>query len=199
MALSERDRIIQELTDSLKQSIEIRDQLNQRNEQLTNEAKQLRATGAKEAKERRKWFSDDHEQRLSETTIDLVSESEFEDDEFHKRSQRQSQEKIEPKPDEPSTTISNSVIPKVNKNEAMDEVNALKIELAELKEKLTQEQMEKSELESEANRLRLLLMSIKDGTANMVELRTELEGVHKKEMEMLRMYFERKCTDLEKQ
>lgn len=196
IALSERDRIIQELTDSLKQSIEIRDQLNHRNEQLTNEAKQLRAAGVKEAKERRKWFSEDNEQRLSETTIDLVSESEFEDDEFYKRSQRQSQERIEPKLEELSTTISNSVIPKVNDNETMD---ALKKELAELKEKLVQEQMDKSEIESEANRLRLLLMSIKDGTADMMELRTELEGVHKKEMEMLRMYFERKCTDLEKQ
>lgn len=198
-AISERDRIIQELTDSLKQSIEMRDQLNQRNEQLTNEVKQLRAAGVKEAKERRKWYSDDNEQRLSETTIDLVSESEFEDDEYYKRSQRQSQERTEAKSEEPSNTISNSVIPKVNENETMDGVDALKNELAELKEKLAHEQMEKSEIESEANRLRLLLMSIKDGTADMVELRTELEGVHKKEMEMLRMYFERKCTDLEKQ
>lgn len=200
MALSERDRIIQELTDSLKHSIEIRDQLNQRNEQLTNEAKQLRAAGVKEAQERRKWFQDAKEQRLSETTIDLVSESEFEDDEFYKRSQRQSQERNEPKADELSATISHSVIPKVNeKNEAIDGVDAMKKELTELKEKLAQEQMEKSELESEANRLRLLLMNIKDGTADMMVLRTELEGVHKKEMEMLRMYFERKCTDLEKQ
>lgn len=206
--MSERDRIIQDLTNSLKQSIEIRDQLNQRNEQLAMEAKQFKVSSTNAAKERRKLYADEHEQRLSETTIDLVSESEFEDDELYKK--RSSEDRIVLKPIESPTKISAAVIHKVKEKLTDSEMllfdsiqekvdSVLNNELNQLKEKLTQEQLEKGELESEANRLRQLLVNIKSGSADMVALRAELETIHKREMEILRTYFERKCTDLEKQ
>ncbi|XP_020284219.1 A-kinase anchor protein 9-like isoform X3 [Pseudomyrmex gracilis] len=64
----------------------------------------------------------------------------------------------------------------------------------------------KEELESvkadsakEIKRLHILLQNIKDGDANLNDLRTELETHHAKEMEELRTYFERKCLQMEKQ
>lgn len=45
----------------------------------------------------------------------------------------------------------------------------------------------------------LYLLSLKDGSASMNDLRAELEVRHAKEMEELRTYFERKCLQMEKQ
>lgn len=208
VALLERDKIIQELTDSLKHSIDIRDQLNERNETLANEAKLLRATN-----ERRKWLTDrnseEPEQRLSETTIELVNESDFEDDDFFKKT-------IIPidaqhvKQSDDSGKTPNQTIDDFKKSLNEDEVKMfasvenkfeelLNGKLNEVKEKLQQEQFEKAELDSETNRLKHLLANIKSGSTEVLELRTELDKIHKKEMENLRLYFERKCTDLEKQ
>ncbi|XP_025158189.1 pericentrin isoform X3 [Harpegnathos saltator] len=57
----------------------------------------------------------------------------------------------------------------------------------------------KADSAKEINRLRLLLQNLKDGSASMSDLRTELEARHAKEMEELRTYFERKCLQMEKQ
>ncbi|XP_055300374.1 uncharacterized protein LOC129567480 isoform X2 [Sitodiplosis mosellana] len=220
VALIERDKIIQELTDSLKQSIEIRDQLNERNVALANEAKELKA-----ATDRRKWITDRdtfNEPRLSETTIDLVGESDFEDDEFYKKilkidDHKEPAQEIDSKPDELHKTKeleavrnSNPTIDDFKKslNEEETELftriesqfeQMLNEKINDVKEKLQQEQLEKAELDSETNRLRQLLSNIKSGSTEVIELRAELDKIHKKEMENLRMYFERKCTDLEKQ
>lgn len=222
MALIERDKIIQELTDSLKQSIEIRDQLNERNEALAKEALQLKA-----ATDQRKWITDRdtfNEPRLSETTIDLVGESDFEDDEFYKKILKTDDQKgaqdIDSKPDQVQQTkdfeavkslpTKNPTIEDFKKSLNAEEVamftqierrfeEMLNDKINNVNEKLHQEQMEKAELDSETNRLRQLLANIKSGSTEFVELRAELDRIHKKEMEDLRMYFERKCTDLEKQ
>lgn len=219
VALNERDKIIQELTESLKQSIEIRDQLNERNEALANEAKEIRA-----ATDRRKWITDRdtfNEPRLSETTIELVGESDFEDDEFYKKTlkiedQKDAQE-IDSKPDVvqqtkelEAVTNSNPTIDEFKKSLNDGEVTLftriekrfeqmLNDKINDVKEKLQQEKLEKAELDSEAHRLRQLLANIKSGSTAVIELRAELDKIHKKEMENLRLYFERKCTDLEKQ
>lgn len=42
-------------------------------------------------------------------------------------------------------------------------------------------------------------MFLKDGSASLNDLKTELEARHAKEMEELRTYFERKCLQMEKQ
>lgn len=206
-AILERDKIIQELTASLKQSIEIRDQLNERNEALTNEAKLL--------DDRRRWITDRNfdEPRLSETTIDLVAESDFEDDEPFKKSSLpiadiQFESQKVPKSNDvrkPNPTIDDF---KKNLTEVEIEMfvgiesrfeEMLNDKLSDVKEKLQHEQMERAELDSETNRLKHLIVNLKSGSAEVSELRTELDKIHKKEMENLRLYFERKCTDLEKQ
>lgn len=219
VALNERDKIIEELTASLKQSIEIRDQLNERNEVLANEAKELKV-----ATDKRKWITDRdtfNEPRLSETTIDLVGESDFEDDEFYKKTlkiddQKEPQE-ITSKPKDTQQTKESIAVKSLNptienfKKSLNEEDTVLFIQIEQrfeqmfnekindIKEKLHQEQFEKAELDAEANRLRQLLVSIKTGSPDIIELRAELDKTHKKEMENLRMYFEQKCTDLEKQ
>lgn len=208
VALFNRDKIIQELTDAFKKSVEIRDQLSERNGNLTKEIETL-----KMANRQKQWLTDrnaldDPERQISETTIDLVEESDFDDDELNETKVNQ---EIDPKLD-PSQHKSNKCADfdefkqNLNKNELKlftnvqdkfqqllnDEVNAVK-------QQLEQERFEKAELDSETNRLRQLLAKVKCGSTEITELRNELEKNHKKEMEDLRMYFERKCTDLEKQ
>lgn len=219
MALNERDKIIEELTASLKQSIEIRDQLNERNEALSNEANELKA-----ATDKRKWITDRdtfNEPRLSETTIDLVGESDFEDDEFYKKTLKIDDQKVPqeivPKPKETQQTKElvavkslNPTIEEFKKSlSEKDTVLFVQIEqrfqqvfndkINDIQEKLQQEQLEKAELDAEAHRLRQLLVNVKIGSPEVIELRAEFDKYHKKEMENLRMYFEQKCTDLEKQ
>lgn len=60
-------------------------------------------------------------------------------------------------------------------------------------------EVEQTEHETEANKLRELLSQIKCNATDVLELRQELEAKHAKEMEELRTYFEKKCADLEKQ
>ena len=220
MALIERDKIIEELTESLKNSIEIRDQLNERNLALANEAKELKA-----ATDRRKWITDRdtfNEPRLSETTIDLVGESDFEDDEYYKKILKTDDvinpaQEIDSKPDEVKRTKEVEAVKNANPTidefkKSLSEAEILlftRIEsqfehmfndkITDLKVKLQQEQLDKAELEAGTNRLQQLLANIKSGSKEVIELRAELDRIHKKEMEDLRMYFERKCTDLEKQ
>lgn len=208
VALSERDKIIQELTDSLKQSIDIRDQLNERNEKLSHETNRLR-----EANDRRKWITDrevfnEPQPRLSQTTIDLVDDD-YEDDEICRKTEKT--DRTEPDEERQNTVKpSNPTIDEFKKSLNGQEVTLfctvekrfeemLYAKINDVKEQLRMEQFEKIELDSEANRLRHLLANIKSGSTEVIELRTELDKIHKKEMEKLRMYFERKCTDLEKQ
>lgn len=58
---------------------------------------------------------------------------------------------------------------------------------------------EKNEKDAEMSKLRQLLSSVKSGSSEVVQLRQELETQHAQEMADLRCYFERKCSELEKQ
>lgn len=190
IALNERDQIIKELTESLKQSIE-------RNEKLASETKQLKETTAVATNTQRKWFIDKNEQRLSETTIDLVSESEFEDDELNRRARALIKNQCS-SVEEFKSQLSNSEIELFACIETKFE-HMLDGKINALNEKLQQEQIERAELDTELKRLRQLVVNIKGGSVEVNDLRVELEKIHKMEMEKLRLYFERKCTDLEKQ
>lgn len=211
-ALLDRGRVIQELNESLKQSVEMRDKLSQENETLLNELKQLR-----EVNERQKWITDRNsdlasEKRLSQTTIDLVAESDFEEDD-DVRGNFPTQEidvYLENLQQMDAIKPSNPTIEefKENLNESELKLFALiegkfetmlNTKLNAVREQLHQEQMDRAELESETNRLRQLLVNVKGGSTELAELRAELDAIHKKEMENLRLYFEKKCTDLEKQ
>lgn len=215
-ALLERGRIIQELTDSLKQSNEIRDKLSEQNETLLNELKQLR-----DANERPKWIADRNfdlgEKRLSQTTIDLVAGSDFEDDDFFKKAKIPAHEiddahfeNVQQSKQSDVAKTSNPTIQEfkesLNENEFQIFASVegkfemmLKAKLTAVREQLQQEQLDKAELESETNRLKQLLVNVKGGSTELSEFRAELDAIHKKDMENLRLYFEKKCTDLEKQ
>lgn len=188
IALAERDRIIQDLSESLKQSIDIRDQLHEQSEQLNSEVKQLRAVTSSS---RSKWRLSG-EQRLSQTTIDLVSGSE--DEEMKAAIAGPSSDSI----DEFKNRLSDDEAKLFSKIQVKFN-DFLKTEIDNVKLDLMHEVQEKNEKESEINRLRQLLANVKSGSTEVLQLRLELDAIHKKEMEDLRLYFEQKCTDLEKQ
>lgn len=70
----------------------------------------------------------------------------------------------------------------------------------DLSKLIYQEQVrqEKEEYEREISRLRELLANLKCGSAEIMDLKNELEAKHSREMEELRTYFEKKCAELEK-
>lgn len=218
VAINERDKIIDQLTESLKQSLHIRDQLHDQSERLTHQMNEIRM--GDDAASRKNWQRTVHvgptdpvAQRLSEITLDLISGSEYEDVELHGR--------IKAKvvaPTEHSGLIKESGHVSINpfidvvKNDLTEE--ELKVFTA-IQDKLNvhmQRELEvirqannrsllvdRNEKDLEINRLKHLITNMKDGSAEIRELRQELDSIHKKEMEDLRMYFERKCSDLEKQ
>ncbi|XP_043509217.1 pericentrin-like isoform X1 [Frieseomelitta varia] len=57
----------------------------------------------------------------------------------------------------------------------------------------------KADTTSEIEKVQSLFLGMKEGTTQLNDLRNELEMRHTKEMEELRMYFERKCLLMEKQ
>lgn len=217
IALHNRDQVIQELNASLKQSLQIRDLLADQSERLSNEVKQLRAVASSS---RAQWQSVGEataaiKQRLSETTIDLVSESEFDDDEYYKKplTAQPSVEdaKIVLEPEQtPDVSLPQTAIEEFKKNLSTDELKVfismqnkfnayLHQELEAIGKSYELDVHEKNEKDVEINRLRQLVVNMKTGSVEVKELRHELDVIHKKEMEDLRMYFEQKCTDLEKQ
>lgn len=207
-ALLDRCRVIQELTDSLRQSLEIRGKLTEQNATLQTELKRLR-----ESNERQKWITDrnldlGNEKRLSQTTIDLVAESDFEDDEFYNKKQptQEIDAHLETDVDKTPNPTIDEFKESLNENELKIFANVegkfatmLNAKLHTVQEQLHEEQLTKAELESESHRLKQLLLSVKAGTAELTDLRAELVTIHKKEVDDLRQYFEKKCTDLEKQ
>lgn len=80
-----------------------------------------------------------------------------------------------------------------------DEIGKMRIEYdTEVKELESQMSQDKQAYTIETRRLRELLASVKAGSANIEELRNELGVKHEKEMENLRTYFEKKCSDMER-
>lgn len=223
-AIVERDKIIDQLTESLKQSLHIRDQLHEQGERLSSEVNDVRKqfsetvdniSQASQATRKRSWLgvenaADTSGQRLSEITLDLVSGSEYEDDDFNAKirgnSRGVSQEKVVKNMPKIAPTLE-----QFKSELSVDELiiyEALHEKFSEHIERELQTQnknyerellMEKNEKDLEINRLKQMIANVKSGTAEVKELRQELDAIHKKEMEDLRMYFERKCSDLEKQ
>lgn len=80
-----------------------------------------------------------------------------------------------------------------------DEVGKMRVDFdTDVKELETQMQQDKQANVVESRRLRELLSSVKAGNANIDALREELSIKHEKEMENLRTYFEKKCSDMER-
>lgn len=196
----------------MRQSHEERDKLTEQNETLQNELKRLR-----ESNERQKWITDrnldlGNEKRLSQTTIDLVAESDFEDDEFYNKTakpptqEHDVQQSVQTDADKTSNATIDEFKESLNENELKMFANVegkfatmLNEKLRTVQELLHQEQLTKAEMESEKHRVNQLLLNVKAGSAELADLRAELVAIHKKEVDDLRQYFEKKCTDLEKQ
>ncbi|XP_068617987.1 golgin subfamily A member 4-like isoform X2 [Battus philenor] len=80
-----------------------------------------------------------------------------------------------------------------------DEIGKMRIDYdTEIKDLESQLQQDKQSYSIETRRLRELLSAVKAGNADIDALREELSIKHDKEMENLRTYFEKKCTDLER-
>ncbi|XP_053610633.1 golgin subfamily A member 4-like isoform X4 [Plodia interpunctella] len=80
-----------------------------------------------------------------------------------------------------------------------DEIGKIRLESdTEIKELEAQIQQDKQAYSVETRRLRELLASVKAGNTDIDVLREELAVKHEKEMENLRTYFEKKCSDMER-
>lgn len=80
-----------------------------------------------------------------------------------------------------------------------DEIGKMRVDFdTDVKELETQLQQDKQASVVESRRLRELLSSVKAGNADIDALREELSIKHEKEMENLRTYFEKKCSDMER-
>nr|XP_033337619.1 golgin subfamily A member 4-like isoform X2 [Megalopta genalis] len=134
--------------------------------------------------------------------------------------------RVKEKPEHYSTSMDNSIMEKhrVEEEEEEEEDEAPWQELRtahSLKESVNQLRAEKEllrkeidalicvhdkqinaikvETASEIRKVQSLVSGVKDGTAELRDLKTELEMRHAKEMEELRTYFEQKCLLMEKQ
>lgn len=232
-AITERDDLIEELTVSLQQSVQARDDLQHQNEHLTNEVQSLQHTIAE--------FSDDTVQaQLSDfmkyqTLVkddstkfysalmsggsSLRSSNSEKDNEREEITVNYSKSDLKSSEtsDDFQTGFENKIQTVINKfdeyieenlrnklRESLiqvlcDEIGKMRIDFdTEMKELEAQLQQDKQSYSIETRRLRELLASVKAGSAEVDELRQELAIKHEKEMENLRTYFEKKCSDMER-
>ncbi|XP_055703876.1 pericentrin isoform X3 [Phlebotomus papatasi] len=185
--IAERDRMIENLTTSLLQSTEAREDLQAQSDRLVVEVNQLRKQLAETADllQRHSRPRDLESQRLSEISIDLVSETDEEsgpDDRSNRESrERQLDEVMIP----PELSVSKQ-IEQFQKYLSADELRIFFMVQKKFDDFLSQE-IEKVKMRHEAE-------------IKVLADRLEVEKADKDvEMTQLRQYFERKCSDLEKQ
>lgn len=216
----ERDQLIEKLTDSLQSSLQAKEKLQEQGEKLAAEVLELKKqlTEAVDTLKKPNWNNNQQDevgsQRLSEVSLDLVSDEENFSDTEIKVKERDSKEREEM--DQFHMPISKQIeqfqkylnpeelrlffmVQKKFDDFLSEEVEKVKMrydgELKILADRLDSEKVEK---EGELTRLRGLLENIKHGSTDLMELKQELEVKHSHEMESLRRYFEKKCADMEK-
>ncbi|XP_061388660.1 A-kinase anchor protein 9, partial [Musca vetustissima] len=222
--LTKRDELIAKLTESLQQSLTIRENLQTESEKLATEVQLLRKqlTDAMDTLKRPSWPRADQEsnfgQRISEISMDLVSES---DDDFERHYFTDNEEKFSrnsrerqlsmPRqfdymPNEPEiiSTPFNKQIEQFQKYLTPSEVRLFFMVQKKFDDYLCQE-LEKLRMKSEQE-LKIVMdqweteKREKDEEIQRLLLqRQERELKHNQEMEDLRKYFEAKCAELEKQ
>ncbi|XP_067648433.1 227 kDa spindle- and centromere-associated protein isoform X9 [Eurosta solidaginis] len=233
--LSRRDELIAKLTDSLQQSINVREQLQAESDKLTNEVQALRKqlTDALDTLRRPNWPRTDLDsncgQRISEISIDLISESDddlerqfFTDNEDkYSRNSRERQLSVPRQQSNTSTDLFGSgagdmeppewqqppfskQIEQFQKYLNPGEVRLFFMVQKKFDDYLSQE-LEKYKMKSELEQKDLieqLELEKKRQEAEVSKLTTTLEEQstkHAKEVEELRKYFETKCAEFEKQ
>ncbi|XP_062136622.1 pericentrin isoform X7 [Drosophila sulfurigaster albostrigata] len=215
--LSRRDEIIAKLTESLQHSLNVRGQLQTDAERLGGEVQTLRKQ-LHEAIDTVKrtsgaWHDQDHGQRISEISMDLISES---DDDFDRnylndpeeRASRSSRERqlsvprqstsvedlgVQPLAPEWPAAFSKQ-IEQFQKCLLPGEMRPFLMVQRKFDDFLSQQLLqcrEQSEKEHKLNRDRW-------ESEKLISEQTQ-QAAHTKEMEELRKYFEHRCADLEKQ
>ena len=85
-------------------------------------------------------------------------------------------------------------------DELTKEKASLVHELSNLRDKHREElSAVRSDSMAEVDKLRNMMLSVREGDVGLDQLKAELDGRHAKEMEELRRYFEEKCLQMEKQ
>ncbi|XP_059216942.1 pericentrin isoform X3 [Stomoxys calcitrans] len=224
MELTKRDELIAKLTDSLQQSLTIRENLQTESEKMSTEVQLLRKqlTDAMETLKRPCWPRVDQEsnfgQRISEISMDLISES---DDDFDRHYFTDTEEKFSRnsrerqlsmprqfeysanEPEVVSTPFSKQ-IEQFQKYLTPSEVRLFFMVQKKFDDYLCQE-LEKSKMKNDQE-MKIVMdqwdtekREKDEEIQRLLQLRQEREVKHNQEMENLRKYFETKCADLEKQ
>ncbi|XP_060659559.1 golgin subfamily A member 4 isoform X7 [Drosophila nasuta] len=215
--LSRRDEIIAKLTESLQHSLNVRGQLQTDAERLGGEVQTLRKQ-LHEAIDTVKrtsgaWQDPDHVQRISEISMDLISESDDDFDrnylnEHEERASRSSRERQLSVPRQSTSvedlgvqllapewpTAFSKQIEQFQKCLLPGEMRPFLMVQRKFDDFLSQQLLqcrEQSEKEHKLNRDRW-------ESEKLLSEQTQ-QAAHTKEMEELRKYFEHRCADLEKQ
>lgn len=226
MELTKRDELIAKLTDSLQQSLTARENLRSESEKLSTEVQLLRKqlTDAMETLKRPCWPRADQEsnfgQRISEISMDLVSES---DDDFERHYFTDNEEKFSRNSRErqlsmprqfeyppcegeliSDTTPFSKQIEQFQKYLTPSEVRLFFMVQKKFDDYLCQE-LEKCKMKNEQE-LKIVMdqwdtekREREEEIQRLIGQKQERESRHNQEMEDLRKYFETKCADLEKQ
>ncbi|XP_075162394.1 pericentrin-like protein isoform X6 [Haematobia irritans] len=224
MELSKRDELIAKLTDSLQQSLTIRENLQSESEKLSTEVQLLRKqlTDAMDTLKRPCWPRIDQEsnfgQRISEISMDLISES---DDDFDRHYFTDNEEKFsrnsrerqlsmprqfEYATNEPEiiSTPFSKQIEQFQKYLTPSEVRLFFMVQKKFDDYLSQE-LEKCKMKNDQE-MKIVMDQWEtekrekdEEIQRLLNQRQEREIKHNQEMENLRKYFEAKCADLEKQ
>ncbi|XP_059608935.1 pericentrin isoform X2 [Phlebotomus argentipes] len=187
--IAERDKMIENLTTSLQQSTEAREDLQSQSDRLVVEVNQLRKQLAETAELlQRSSRPREDSQRLSEISIDLVSETDeeseknFPDDQSNRESRERQMDEVR---EQVSLGVSKQ-IEQFQKYLTPEELRIFFMVQKKFDDFLSQE-IEKVRMRHEAE-IKVL--------ADRLEAEKNDKDV---EMTQLRQYFERKCSDLEKQ
>lgn len=225
MELSKRDELIAKLTDSLQQSLNVRENLQTESEKLSQEVLLLRKqlSEAMDSLKKPFWPRDQESncgQRISEISMDLISESDDELDRLcltdnEEKFSRNSRERQLSMPRQYDYAISDvdagsdstpfsKQIEQFQKYLTPSEVRLFFMVQKKFDDYLCQE-LEKCKMKYDQE-LKIFMdqwdteKREKDiEIQRLMQLRQERDVKHNQEMEDLRKYFETKCADLEKQ
>lgn len=202
--ITERDQLIEKLTESLQESLKERDTLQEVGLEMADELKQLKSQLREAVENLRQsrppnWRAEDvTSQRLSEVSMDLVSDDE---DLYAGTSERR----------EIATFVELAKGPSKQIEEFQKYLNAEELRIFFMVQKkfdaYLEEELEKVRLKHDGE-LKLLKDSLETekqsrelmaSSVDVAGLKEELQAKHAQEMAGLREYFEKKCTELEKQ
>lgn len=198
--ITERDQLIEKLTESLQESLKERDTLQEVGLEMADELQVLKSQlseAVESLRQSRRAETDVASQRLSEVSMDLVSDEE----DLYPGTTSEKRETIVELAKGPSKQI----------EEFQKYLNAEELRIFFMVQKkfdsYLEEELEKVRLKHDGE-LKLLKDSLETekqsrelmaSSVDVAGMKEELQAKHAQEMAGLREYFEKKCTELEKQ